>query len=121
MPSRALAMERFALETALQAALQEPIGAEYSDSTVWSLSGEGVDLRFELRSRFNGAEAEQACAAAAGTGAQMSLSLGTPIWTTGDSVYVTRDATCIRVSVARGSQSDLDGAEAVAAALVSGS
>jgi hypothetical protein len=121
VPSRALAMDRFALETALQAALQEPIGAEYGDSTVWSLSGEGVDLRFELRSRFNGAEAEQACAAAAGNGAQMSLALGSPTWTTGDSVYVTRDATCIRVSVARGSHSDLDGAGAVAAALVSGS
>jgi hypothetical protein len=120
VPSRALAMDRFALETALQAALQEPVGEEYGDSTVWSLSGEGVDLRFELRSWFNGAEAEQACAAAAGSGAQMSLDLGSPTWTTGDSVYVTRQATCIRVSVARGSHSDLDGAGAVAAALVSG-
>ncbi len=121
VPSRALALERFRLETALQASLQEPLGAEFSDSTVWSLSGEDVELRLELRRWFNGAEAEQACAAAAGGGAQESLALGTPTWTTGDSVYVTRDSTCIRVSVARSSRPDLSGAGAVAEALVSGS
>jgi hypothetical protein len=121
VPSRALALERFALETALQASLQEPVGAEFSDSTVWTLSGEDLELRLELRGWFNAAEAEQACAAAAGNGAQESLALGTPTWTTGDSVYVIRDASCIRVSVARRSQPDLAGAGAVAAALVSGS
>ena len=118
VPSRALALDRFALETALRSALQEPFGAEFSDSTVWTVSGEGVELRLELRSWFNDAEAEQACAAAAGAEAQESLALGTPTWSAADAVYVTREATCIRVSVVRGSRPDLAGAAAVAEALV---
>jgi hypothetical protein len=118
VPSRELAVDRFALETALQSALQEPLGAEFMDSTVWTASGDGVDLRLEVRSWFNGAEAEQACAAAAGAETQMSLALGTPTWSTPEAVYVTRGATCIRVSVARGSQPDLGGAGAVAEALI---
>src|SRR5215469_4249504 len=61
VPSRALAIDRYTLENALQSALQEPIGAEFMDSTVWTTSGDGVDLRFELRTWFNWAEAEQAC------------------------------------------------------------
>ena len=116
--SRALAVDRFTLETALQAALQEPVGAEYSESTVWTLSGDGVELRFELRSWFNGAEAEQACAAAAGSDAHQSLALGTPTWATDDSVYVTRGPSCIRVSVTRDSGPDLASAGAVAEAMV---
>ncbi|HET9038441.1 MAG TPA: hypothetical protein VFN45_19650 [Myxococcaceae bacterium] len=119
VPSRDLGIDRFTIETALQASLQEAVGAEYSDSTVWTLSGDDLELRLELRSWFNGAEAEQACSAAAGDDAQLSLALGTPTWTSDDSVYVTRDATCIRVSVARSSRPDLDGATAVAEALVS--
>src|SRR5215469_2318902 len=118
MPSRALAIDRFTLETALQSALQEPVGAEFMDSTVWTTSGDGVDLRLELRTWFNRAEAEQACAAAAGEETQMSLALGTPTWSTPEAVYVTRGASCIRVSVARASERDLVGAGAVAEALV---
>ena len=118
VPSRALAVDRFTLETALQSALQEPVGAEFMDCTVWTTSGDDVDLRLELRTWFNPAEAEQACAAAAGAEMQMSLALGTPTWSTPEAVYVTRGATCIRVSVARSSQHDLAGAGAVAEALV---
>ena len=118
VPSRELAVDRFTLENALQSALQEPLGAEFMSSTVWTTSGEGVDLRLELWSWFNRAEAEQACAAAAGTEAQMSLALGTPTWSTPEAVWVTREATCIRVSVARSSQPDLAGAGAVAEALI---
>jgi hypothetical protein len=121
VPSRALAIERYTLENAVQSALQEPIGAEFMDSTVWTTSGDGVDLRFELRTWFNWAEAEQACAAAAEDEAQMSLALGSPTWSTPDAVYVARGTSCIRVSVARSSQPDLAGAAAVAEALVSGS
>lgn len=120
VPSRALAIDRFTLETALQAPLQQPVGAELSRSTVWTTSGDGVDLRLELWTWFNGAEAEQACAAAAGAEALMSLALGTPTWNTPEAVYVTRGASCIRVSVARSGQPDLDGAGAVAEALVAG-
>jgi len=118
VPSRALAIDRFTLETALQSALQEPVGAEFTGSTVWTTAGDGVDLRLELRTWFNRAEAEQACAAAAGEETQMSLALGTPTWSTPEAVYVTRGASCIRVSVARSSQPDLAGAGAVAEALV---
>jgi hypothetical protein len=118
MPSRDLALERFDLETALQSALQEPVGAEFSDSTVWTLTGDAVELRLRVSSWFNGAEAEQACAAAAGDGATLSMALGRPTWTTADAVYVARDANCIQVSVARSSQADLAGAGAVAEALV---
>ena len=118
VPSRALAIDRFTLENALQSALQEPVGAELMSSTVWTTSGDGVDLRLQLWSWFNGAEAEQACAAAASSESQMSLALGTPTWSTPGAVYVTREATCIRVSVARSSQPDLGGAVAVAEALV---
>jgi len=118
VPSRALAINRFTLENAVQSALQEPVGAEFMSSTVWTTSGDGVDLRLELWSWFNGAEAEQACAAAAGNETQMSLALGTPTWSTPEAVYVTRGASCIRVSVARSAQPDLVGAGAVAEALV---
>ena len=118
VPSRALGIDRFTIETALQASLQEAVGAEFAEFTLWTLSGDDLELRLELRSWFNGAEAEQACAAAAGDDAQASLALGTPTWTTDDAVYVTRDATCVRVSVARSSRPDLAGAGAVAEALV---
>jgi hypothetical protein len=120
VPSRALAIERFALENALQSALQELTGAEFMSSTVWTTSGDGVDVRLELSSWFNGAEAEQACAAAAGAEIEMSMALSTPTWSTPEAVYVTRCATCIRVSVARNSQPDLAGAGAVAEVLASG-
>jgi hypothetical protein len=119
VPSRLLTRDRFALETALQSALGEPVGAEFTDSTAWTLSGDAVELRLEVRTWFNGAEAERECATRAGDGAQESLSLGTPAWTTADAVYVTREAACIRVSVAREDRSDLAGARAVAEALVS--
>ena len=118
VPSRAIAIDRFTLENALQSSLDEPVGAELMSSTVWTTSGEGVDLRLQLWSWFNGAEAEQACAAAAGSENQMSLALGTPTWSTPHAVYVTRGATCVRVSVARSAQPDLVGAGAVAEALI---
>ena len=50
----------------------------------------------------------------------MSLALGTPTWTTADAVFVTRNARCIRVSVARSGGPDLPGAGAVAGVLVAG-
>src|SRR5215472_8425755 len=53
VPSRALAIDRFALENALRSSLQEPLGAEYMSSTVWTTSGDGVDVRLELWSWFN--------------------------------------------------------------------
>jgi hypothetical protein len=118
VPSRALSIDRFTLENALQSALDEPVGAEFMSSTVWTTSGDGVDLRLQLWSWFNGAEAEQACAAAAGNETQMSLALGTPTWSTPEAVYVTRGASCVRVSVARSAEPDLVAAGAVAEALL---
>jgi hypothetical protein len=120
-PSRALAVNRFALETAVGSALLEPVGAELSESTLWTLGGDGVELRLQVRTWFNGAEAEGRCAAAAGDGAERSLALGTPVWTAADAVYVTQDAACIRVSVVRGNQLDLGGAASVVTALVTAS
>ena len=120
-PSRALAVNRFALETAVGSALLEPVGAELSESTLWTLGGDGVELRFQVRTWFNGAEAESRCAAAAGDGAERSLALGTPVWTAADAVYVTQDGACIRVSVVRGNQLDLAGAASVVTALVTAS
>jgi hypothetical protein len=119
-PSRALAVDRFALETAVGSALAEPVGGELTDSTVWTLAGENVELRFQVRTWFNGAEAELACRAAAGSGAEESLALGTPVWTAADAVYVTVDAACIRVTVTRGATPDGASAGAVAGVLVSG-
>jgi len=117
-PSRALAVNRFALETAVGSALLEPAGAELSESTLWTLTGEGVELRFETRTWFNGAEAETRCAAAAGGQAQHSLDLGTPVWTTAEAVYVTQDGSCLRVTVVRGDRLDLEAAGAVVRALL---
>ena len=117
-PSRALALDRFALETALGVALGEPAGDELSSSTRWTLRGDGVELRFELRSWFNGAEAERRCRDAAGAGAQASLDLGAPVWIAADAVYLTRSRACVRVGVTRGTAADLAGARAVASALV---
>jgi len=116
-PSRSLALDRFALETAVGSALSEPYGAELSETTVWALSGDGIEVRLELRSWFDIAEAEMQCSVAAGSDAQESLALGTPLWTTASSVYLTQDASCVRVTVLRGAGPDLDGAAAVAAAL----
>lgn len=118
-PSRALPLDRFALETAVGSALGEPVGGELSQSTVWTLDGEDVQLRLEVRTWFDGAEAEVTCRAAAG-GAEESLALGTPVWTAADAVYVTQDAACIRVTVTRGARPDAAGAAAVAAVVVSG-
>jgi hypothetical protein len=114
-------VNRFALETAVGSALLEPVGAELSESTLWTLGGDGVELRLQVRTWFNGAEAESRCAAAAGDGAERSLALGTPVWTAADAVYVTQDAACIRVSVVRGNQLDLGGAASVVTALVTAS
>ncbi|HEY1906689.1 MAG TPA: hypothetical protein VGG91_11645 [Myxococcaceae bacterium] len=119
-PSRALALDRFALETALGVALGEPAGDELSSSTRWTLRGEGVELRFDVRSWFNGAEAERRCRDAAGVGAQPSLDLGRPVWIAGDAVFLTRAAACVRVSVTRGNATDRTGARAVVSALVRG-
>jgi hypothetical protein len=119
-PSRAVPLDRFALETALGVTLTGPAGEELTSSTRWTLRNVEVELRLDVRSTFSRAEAEQVCAAAAGSGARLSLALGTPTWSTADAVYVTREARCIRVSVARGSRPDLAGAGAVAGALVAG-
>jgi len=119
-PSRALALERFALETALGAALSEPAGDELSASTRWSLRGDGVDLRFEVRSWFNRAEAELRCRDAAGESAQPSLDLGAPVWIAPDAVFLTRVNACVRVSVTRGTAADPAGARAIARVLVHG-
>ena len=118
-PSRSLALDRFAMETAVGAALSEPYGAELSQSTLWGLSGDGVELRLEVQSWFDTAEAEMQCGAAAGSDAEATLALGTPVWTAASSDYLTQDASCVRVTVLRGAGPDLDGAAAVAAALVS--
>jgi hypothetical protein len=119
-PSRALPLDRFALETALGATLTGPGGEELISSTRWTLRGQELELRLDVRSAFDGAEAEQVCAAAAGESARMSLALGTPTWTTADAVFVTRNARCIRVSVARSGGTDLSGAGAVARTLIAG-
>lgn len=120
IPSRALALDRFALETALGAALADPVGAELGDSTVWTLAGEGLEVRLRVSTWFDGTDAEMQCRAAAGAGAEQSLALGPPVWTAPDAVFVTADAACIRVSVARGAQQDASAAAAVVAALVTG-
>ncbi len=117
-PSRALALDRFALETALGVALAEPAGAELSASTVWTLNGAGVELRLEIRTWLDRGEAEMQCTAAAGV--PVSLALGAPSWTTADAVYVTRGDACVKVSVLQGTEPDVAGAGAVAAALLTG-
>src|SRR5215510_5205997 len=76
-----------------------------------------TDLRLEVRTRFSGAEAEVQCRTLAGDGALESLRLGTPVWTARNDVYLTRGASCIRVSVTRSGQADLAGATAVAGVL----
>jgi len=117
-PSRALRLDRFALETALGVTLVGPAGEELPSSTRWMLVGGDTELRLEVRTEFNGAEAEARCRALAGDGTMESLSLGTPVWTTAKEVDLTRGASCIRVSVTRGGQPDVVGASAVARALV---
>jgi hypothetical protein len=117
-PSRAIALDRFALETALGVALGEPAGDELSSSTRWTLQGEGVALRFDVRSWFTGAEAEVRCRDAAGVGARQSLDLGAPVWIAADAVFLTRARACVRVSVTRRSAADPAGARAVASVLV---
>ena len=117
-PSRALRLDRFALEAALGVALVGPTGAELGSSTRWTLAGSDAELRFEVRTGFSGAEAEAQCRTLAGDGAVQSLRLGTPIWTGGSDVYLTRGASCIRVTVTRSGEVDVAGATAVAGALV---
>jgi hypothetical protein len=58
------------------------------------------------------------CWVAAGDGAEASLALSSPTWTTGDSVSVTQEAACVRVTVLRGRDRDRTTAMAVAALLV---
>ena len=116
-PSRALRLDRFALETALGVALIGPAGEELGSSTRWTLAGGDTDLRLEVRTRFSGAEAEVQCRALAGDGALESLRLGAPVWTAANDVYLTRGVSCIRVSVTRSGQADLAGAAAVAGVL----
>ena len=117
-PSRALRLDRFALETALGVGLVGPAGGELESSTRWTLAGRDTELRFDVRTGFNGAEAEVQCRALAGAGALESLSLGTPVWTASKDVYLTRKASCIRVSVTRSGHADVVGAVAVASAIV---
>lgn len=118
MPSRPLALDRFALEAAVGSALADPAGAELSDSTLWTLTGEAVELQFQVRTWFDSTEAEVQCRASAGDGAEESLALGPPVWTTADAAYVTQDSACVQIRVARGSALDGAAAAAVAAALI---
>jgi len=117
-PSRALRLDRFALEAALGVALIGPTGDELLSSTRWTLAGGDTELRLEVRSLFSGAEAELQCRTLAGDGAVESLQLGAPVWASVSDVYLTRAASCIRVSVTRGGQADPAGAAAVAGVLV---
>jgi hypothetical protein len=119
-PSRALRLDRFALETAVGVALIGPAGEELGSSTRWTLAGGDTELRLEVRTWFSGAEAEVQCRTIAGDGAVESLSLGTPVWAAADDVYLTRGASCIHVNVTRSGRADLLGAAAVAAVLVRG-
>jgi len=116
-PSRLFAVDRFALETALRVALTGPAGDELRDSTRWTLTGADVELRFDVRTWFNAAEAEVRCRIAAGAGARESLELGVPTWTGQDAVYLGRGRACVRVSVTRSGRVDPSGAAAVTAAL----
>jgi hypothetical protein len=117
-PSRALQLDRFALETALGVALVGPAGAEFGSATRWTLAGRDTELRLDVRTGFSGAEAEVQCRALAGDRAVQSLSLGTPVWNAANDVYLTRGASCIRVRVTRSGRADPAGAAAVAGALV---
>jgi len=116
-PSRGFAVDRFALETALEVVLTGPAGEELPHSTRWTLSGGEVELRFEVRTWFNAAEAEVRCRVAAGDGARESLELGVPTWTRQDAVYLGRGKACVRVSVTRSGRADPRGASAVTAVL----
>jgi hypothetical protein len=91
---------------------------ELGSSTRWTLAGGDTELRFEVRTAFNRAEAELQCRTLAGDGAVQSLRLGTPVWTTTNDVYLTRGASCVRVRVTRSGSADSAGAVAVAGALV---
>jgi hypothetical protein len=117
-PSRALRLDRFALETALGVALIGPAGRELARSTRWTLTGGDTELRLEVRTRFSRAEAEVQCRTIAGDGAVESLTPGTPVWAAANEVYLIRGASCLRVSVTRGGRADPTGAAAVARALV---
>ena len=116
-PSRALRLDRFALETALGVALVGPGGEELASATRWTLAGGDTELRLEVRTRFSWAEAEVQCRALAGDDALESLALGTPTWGAADDVYLTRGRSCIRVSVVRAGRADPAGAAAAARAL----
>ncbi len=116
-PSRSLAVDRFALETALQVVLTGPAGEELPHSTRWTLTGGEVALTFEVRTWFNAAEAEVRCRGSAGDGARESLELGVPTWTGQDAVYLGRGRACVRVSVTRSGRADPTGAAAVTAVL----
>ena len=116
-PSRALRLDRFALEAALGVALLGPAGDELDSSTRWTLVGGDTELRLEVRTGFSGAVAEVQCRTIAGDGAVESLTLRTPVWTATNDVYLTRGPSCIRISVIRGGRTDPAGAAAVAAVL----
>jgi hypothetical protein len=116
-PSRGVAVDRFALETALEVVLTGPAGEELPHSTRWTLSGGEVELRFEVRTWFNAAEAEVRCRVVAGDGARESLELGVPTWTRQDAVYLSRGKACVQVSVTRSGRADPRGAAAVTAVL----
>jgi hypothetical protein len=113
LPSRSIAFDHFALEGAVGSALDEAVGVDGADSTTWELSGPAVDVRLEVSRWLSRAEAEMSCQSAAGD-SEPSLALGSPTFTTSDSVYVTQRASCVRVTVLRGQAPDLEAATAVA-------
>jgi hypothetical protein len=117
LPSRPIAYDHFALEGAVGSALGDADGVDGADSTTWELSGEGVDVRMEVSRWLSAAEAEMSCQSSASDGAAPSLALGSPTWTTNDSVYVTQRTSCVRVTVLRGQEPDLGAAMAAAGLL----
>jgi hypothetical protein len=121
LPTRSVVHDHFALEGAVGALLAPPEGVDGLDSTRWSLRGQGVTVHFRVWTWFSPAEAEQRCRDAAGPDAVPSLALRAPTWTTESLVFAVQGSSCVQVGVQRGSELDLDGAQAVARVLVAAS
>jgi hypothetical protein len=116
LPSRTVDYDHFALEGAVGSLLSAGDGVDGADSTTWALHGDGVELRLEIWTWFSSAEAELNCRLQARGGAEPSLALSSPTWTTDQSMYLTQGADCVRVTVLRGR--DPDGASEMAVAIL---